>query len=92
MGRKDHQAAAGGLDPLLLVEFASSWLYFSRFLAYFCQLLLFFRQAAHGEHALPPLQKDGEEDQADHQGKQKQRHAITACDAIEQQDQFLKWG
>ena len=92
-GEEGPQAAAGGLDTLLLIELLQLLAVFLPVSGVFLgQLPLLVRQAAHGEHALAPLQKDGEEDQTDDQTEQQQGDAIAACPVVEQQDQFRERG
>ena len=92
-GQEGPQAAGGGLDPFFLIELLQlAAVFFPVPGVFLLQHALLFCQAAHGEHSLPAFQKDGEEDQADHQAKQDQGDPVAAGDVVEQQQQFGEGG
>ena len=92
-GEEGPQAAAGGLHTLPLIELLQldavalpvpGILLLEHF--------LLIGQAVHGHHALPALQKDGEENQADDQTEENQRDRVAAGYVIKQQQQLRKRG
>ena len=92
-GQEGPQTAAGGLHALLVIELLELLRVFLPVPGVLLlQDFLFLRQAAHGEHAFPPLQEEGEQDDTDHQAEEQQRHAVAAGEVIEQQQQLGKGG
>ena len=92
-GQEGPEAAAGGLDPFLLIELLQlNGVAFPVSAVLLLDKLLLVGQAVHGHHALAALQEEGEEDDTDHQGEQQQGNAVAVGHIIEQQQQLREGG